>query len=209
MPAKQQYPSPAEQLGVLAQAGKAAGLPFEEVWRRALPPSRPRRRRLLARYAALEIGEEIESKGTRFLRVAADRWQVGTERERWFWVLVDETTIEVRDEFDEPVLEPAGRLYRINKGIPPEGAIRWPRDTFDRLTSYRALVDLEPAWRRAYEDLRPSLSEAALAILTPRELLTGAGAEKLAEFVANGNAIGADVSSSDDDDDLVELLEAA
>lgn len=61
------------------------------------------------------------------------------------------------DELGDPVEQPKTRLPRVDDVEIAEGAIRWPRDTFDRNCWHRAILSGEEVWRRSYEamDARP------------------------------------------------------
>lgn len=66
-----------------------------------------------------------------------------------------------------PMERPARRLPRVDDEDPPEGAVLWPGDTFDRNCWYRAIVWGKDSWKRTYEGLQSS-QEAALGLLAER-----------------------------------------
>lgn len=49
----------------------------------------------------------------------------------------------------------------------PEGCVIWPRDTTDRNISIAATLGAREGWRRSYQGLPPTRTEAALARLQP------------------------------------------
>lgn len=70
------------------------------------------------------------------------------------------------DEFGEPVEQPSVRLPRVDDEEIPEGAIRWPRDTFDRNCWHRATLDCREDWRRVYDGLDARPLDRAIALLS-------------------------------------------
>ena len=61
------------------------------------------------------------------------------------------------DDLGDPVEQPETRLPRVDDEEIEPGAIRWPRDTFDRNCWHRAILSGKEDWRRVFEglDVRP------------------------------------------------------
>ncbi len=55
---------------------------------------------------------------------------------------------------------PARRLPRVDDENPPEDAVLWPGDTFDRNCWYRAIIWGKDDWRRSWEKIDTSVDSA-------------------------------------------------
>jgi hypothetical protein len=65
----------------------------------------------------------------------------------------------------EPIEQPATRLPRVDDEEIAEGAIRWPRDTFDRNCWHRAILSGREDWRCVYEGLDARGVDRSMSIL--------------------------------------------
>lgn len=71
------------------------------------------------------------------------------------------------EEFWSAALNEGGPAVTVGTPDPPEGAVRWPRDTADRRIARDATAAAKEGWRRAYEGAPPTRPEKALRILAP------------------------------------------
>lgn len=71
---------------------------------------------------------------------------------------------------------PSQLAARLRADAPDQDVILWPTDADERREAYIATVGAREGWRRAYEGLAPSGSEAALTHLAPLfDRLLGSG----------------------------------
>lgn len=73
------------------------------------------------------------------------------------------------EEFWRRAMRPGERsvTWGVESGRRPVGAVVWPRDTADRNVALAATRGARDGWRRAYDQLPPRRSEAALERLRP------------------------------------------
>lgn len=72
------------------------------------------------------------------------------------------------DDLGDPVEQPKTRLPRVDDEEIEPGAIRWPRDTFDRNCWHRAILSGREDWRRTYEGMDARRVDRAVSFLSSR-----------------------------------------
>lgn len=145
MPAQQRHPSPHQQLTQLCRRARAAGVPFAKMWDRALPPP----------YLVCTRDRYPVKPGGVCTKPSCDRR-----------ASLEDPWEQEHAEDADGLLMPSGRLYPVDQADrAPEGAILWPRDTWDRRVAYDALASTREGWRRAYEGEPAPRRESALRAL--------------------------------------------